>query len=104
MNTGKEIECKVCGIFHDADDEWCSLKREGLGTASCYAVKVLSFDFIYNETAPPEIKKDVKWVEDFYFELMDQREIGNHSWEMAHEALEESRAEWLKMWVMKIST
>ena len=28
MNTGKEIECKLCGIFHDADDEWCSLKRE----------------------------------------------------------------------------
>ena len=25
MNTGKEIECKLCGIFHDADDEWCSL-------------------------------------------------------------------------------
>ena len=28
MNTGKEIECKLCGILHDADNEWCSLKRE----------------------------------------------------------------------------
>jgi len=37
MNTGKEIECKLCGIFHDADDEWCSLKREEVGCSDLLA-------------------------------------------------------------------
>ena len=90
-------------VEETANPSPCENAGDVLSDPHCYAVRVLNFDFIYDDAISEDIKKDVKWIEKFYFELLDQREIDNHSWELAYKALEESRAEWLRIWIRKNS-
>ena len=88
-------------IVWDKDNGATKFSDEVECASACYAVRVLNFDFIYDDAIPTDIREDVEWIKDFYFELLDQREIGNHSWELAYKALEESRSEWLRIWIRK---
>ena len=64
MNEDKEIECKSCGIFHDANDEWCSQKREEVECKSLLAKRSANELRVYSKKSIESEERINKMIQD----------------------------------------
>ena len=85
MNEDKEIECESCGIFHYANDEWCSQKREEVECKSMLAkrneVEALKKDrTILN-------KAETKATTEYWDKMEEWREANNELFVMENPSM-----------------